>query len=157
MSTLLSLPPWPPPRPLFEYRCLHEQGVRSSLGRARQRSRHSDGSAMAWSWLTLSPRPVRVTVAAADPRFGVYLTVLPAGNGNPPSHRPMYGCHMLSRVLAGEVQQVRTGEGRGGGRGVCGAGVCCLHDKLTDMLLLLLLLLLLVVAVVVVSLLLLSN
>ena len=66
---------------------------------------------------------------------------------------------MLSRVLAGEVQQVRTGEGRGGGRGVCGAGVCCLHDTLTDMLLLLLLLLLLLVVavVVVVSLLLLSN
>lgn len=38
--------------------------------------------------------------------MAVYLTVLPAGNGNPPSHRPMYGCHILSRVLAGEVEQV---------------------------------------------------
>ena len=63
---------------------------------------------MAWSWLTLSPRPVRVAVATpADGRVGVYLTVLPAGNGSPPSHRPMYGCHILSRVLAGEVEQVR--------------------------------------------------
>ena len=92
------------------------------MGRARQRSRHSDGSAMAWSWLTLSPRPVRVTVSAANPRFAVYLTVLPAGNGNPPSHRPMYGCHMLSRVLAGEVQQVGMGAGAWGGEGEgCGA------------------------------------
>lgn len=42
-----------------------------------------------------------------DGRLAVYLTVLPAGNGSPPSHRPMYGCHILSRVLAGEVEQVR--------------------------------------------------
>jgi len=70
-------------------------------------ARHSDGSAMAWSWLTLSPRPVRVAVATPeDGRAAVYLTVLPAGNGSPPSHRPMYGCHILSRVLAGEVEQV---------------------------------------------------
>ncbi|CAM9606125.1 unnamed protein product, partial [Laminaria digitata] len=92
------------------------QGVRLALGRTRQRARHSDGSAMAWSWLTLSPRPVRVTVSAANPRFAVYLTVLPAGNGNPPSHRPMYGCHMLSRVLAGEVQQVKSNSQRVIGR-----------------------------------------
>lgn len=63
---------------------------------------------MAWSWLTLSPRPVRVAVAVDNPRFAVYLTVLPAGNGSPASHRPMFGCHMLSRVLSGEVEQVRT-------------------------------------------------
>lgn len=86
------------------------KGVRAVLSRARQRSRHSDGSALAWSWLTLSPRPVRVAVATPeDGRVGVYLTVLPAGNGSPPSHRPMYGCHMLSRVLAGEVEQVGMG------------------------------------------------
>lgn len=64
---------------------------------------------MAWSWLTLSPRPVRAAVATPeDGRVAVYLTVLPAGNGSPPSHRPMYGCHILSRVLAGEVEQVRA-------------------------------------------------
>lgn len=61
---------------------------------------------MAWSWLTLSPRPLRVAVDLGDARFAVYLTVLPAGKGSPPSHRPMYGCHMLSRVLSGEVEQV---------------------------------------------------
>lgn len=82
------------------------QGVTNAVGRARQRSRRADGSAMAWSWLTLSPRPIRVAVAVDNPRFAVYLTVLPAGVGSPPSHRPMYGCHILSRVLAGEVEQV---------------------------------------------------
>ncbi|CBN77853.1 vesicle-fusing ATPase [Ectocarpus siliculosus] len=93
------------------------EGVRAVLSRARQRSRHSDGSALAWSWLTLSPRPVRVAVATPeDGRVGVYLTVLPAGNGNPPSHRPMYGCHMLSRVLAGEVEQVKSNSKRVIGR-----------------------------------------
>ncbi|CAM9425159.1 unnamed protein product [Ectocarpus sp. 13 AM-2016] len=94
------------------------EGVRAVLSRARQRSRHSDGSALAWSWLTLSPRPVRVAVASPeDGRVGVYLTVLPAGNGSPPSHRPMYGCHILSRVLAGEVeQQVKSNSKRVIGR-----------------------------------------
>ncbi|CAB1121270.1 unnamed protein product [Ectocarpus sp. CCAP 1310/34] len=93
------------------------EGVRAVLSRARQRSRHSDGSALAWSWLTLSPRPVRVAVATPeDGRVGVYLTVLPAGNGNPPSHRPMYGCHILSRVLAGEVEQVKSNSKRVIGR-----------------------------------------
>ncbi|CAM9977561.1 unnamed protein product, partial [Ectocarpus sp. 12 AP-2014] len=93
------------------------EGVRAVLSRARQRSRHSDGSALAWSWLTLSPRPVRVAVATPeDGRVGVYLTVLPAGNGSPPSHRPMYGCHMLSRVLAGEVEQVKSNSKRVIGR-----------------------------------------
>lgn len=62
---------------------------------------------MAWSWLTLAPHPVRVPIALDDVYFAVYLTVLPAGNGNPPAHRPMYGCHMLSKVLFGEVEQVR--------------------------------------------------
>ncbi|CAN0262415.1 unnamed protein product [Ectocarpus fasciculatus] len=93
------------------------EGVRAVLSRARQRSRHSDGSALAWSWLTLSPRPVRVAVATPeDGRVGVYLTVLPAGNGSPPSHRPMYGCHMLSRVLLGEVEQVKSNSKRVIGR-----------------------------------------
>ncbi|CAM9981693.1 unnamed protein product [Ectocarpus sp. 6 AP-2014] len=93
------------------------EGVRAVLSRARQRSRHSDGSALAWSWLTLSPRPVRVAVATPeDGRVGVYMTVLPAGNGSPPSHRPMYGCHMLSRVLAGEVEQVKSNSKRVIGR-----------------------------------------
>eukprot|EP00752_Nemacystus_decipiens_P008443 g7547.t1 len=93
------------------------EGVRAVLSRARQRSRHSDGSAMAWSWLTLSPRPVRVAVAKPEGgRVAVYLTVLPAGNGSPPSHRPMYGCHILSRVLAGEVEQVKSNSQRVIGR-----------------------------------------
>lgn len=90
---------------------MFRQGVTRALERARQRSRDSDGSAMVWSWLTLSPRPVRVTLASENPRFGVYLTVLPAGKGSPPSHCPMYGCHMLSRVLAGEIEQVTAGCG----------------------------------------------
>ncbi|CAN0110833.1 unnamed protein product [Discosporangium mesarthrocarpum] len=87
------------------------QGVSSTLARAYPRSRRSDGSAMCWSWLTLAPQPLRVEIAT-DPRFSVYLTVLPAGNGSPPAHRPIYGSQVMSRVLAGEVEQVKSNSKR---------------------------------------------
>ncbi|CAM9664582.1 unnamed protein product, partial [Choristocarpus tenellus] len=87
------------------------QGVSSTLARIFSRSRRSDGTALCWSWLTLAPQPSRIEIAS-DPRFSIFVTVLPAGNGSPPSHRPIFGSQIMSRVLSGEVEQVKANSQR---------------------------------------------
>ncbi|CAM9456444.1 unnamed protein product [Phaeothamnion confervicola] len=83
----------------------------AALERCRPRAHPDDPSGVAWPWLFLSPAPLRVPVHA-ERRFGIFLTVFPAGSAPPVAHRPLLGCHVLSKVLRGEVLQTKANSQR---------------------------------------------
>jgi len=80
--------------------------VEEALGKMVLRSMEEDGSALAWAWLLASPSPIRVTLET-NSRFAVYLTVVPSGKNRCPPHSPQSGSLLLTRLLRGQIDQVK--------------------------------------------------
>lgn len=68
------------------------------------------GASLSWSWLGYTQTPLR-SLLEDGAGFGIYLTVLPPG-AKPPATRPMIGSHSLSRVLQGDVGQIKANSQR---------------------------------------------
>jgi hypothetical protein len=82
------------------------ESIMAVLEQCAPQWRGINGASLAWSWLGVTPVPLRVQLFEGT-GYGLYLTVLPP-ESRPPAHRFMIGAHCLSKVCQGDVEQIKA-------------------------------------------------